>query len=50
MDFFFKEWPNGLGPAVVQVGMMVAGSALGIKLVDDYRSLRTAIGTRKPRG
>ena len=49
MDFFFKEWPNGFGPAIVQVGLLVAGSAVGIKLVDDYKHIMSAIRARKPR-
>lgn len=37
-EFLFSEWPHGPGPFVVQLALMVAGVAGGIRAVDDLRS------------
>ncbi len=40
-EFLFSEWPHGPGPFVVQLALMVAGVAGGIRAVDDLRSWLT---------
>lgn len=49
-DFLFGEWPHGLGPALVQVALIVGGSALGIRVIDDVARIRKSIRIRRPRG
>lgn len=42
-EFLFSEWPNGPGPFIVQLALIVGGMAVGIRAVDD---LRTWFSTR----
>ena len=37
LEFFFADWPNGLGPMTVQVVLFLIGGAAGIRLMDDVR-------------
>lgn len=41
-DFLFSNWPHGAGPFVVQMVLIIAGVAVGIRAVDDLRSWLTA--------
>ena len=47
MDFLFGSWPNGAGPVIVQLLLVTAGVAAGIRAVDD---LKAWVGSRsRPR-
>jgi hypothetical protein len=47
VDFFFDGWPNGLGPAIVQIGVAVAGAAAGIRLFDDVARVVAVVRRRR---
>lgn len=47
MDFFFEGWPAGPGPMIVQVAMIVVGSALGIRVFDDIKKAREVLVRRR---
>ncbi len=38
MDFLFGSWPNGTGPLIVQLLLVIAGVAAGIRAVDDLKA------------
>jgi hypothetical protein len=41
-DFFFGSWPEGPGPMIIQLGLMVAGSFAGIRAIDDVKAWKSA--------
>ena len=41
-EFLFADWPDGPGPFIVQLVLMIAGVAGGIRVVDDLRTWLTA--------
>ena len=44
IDFLFGSWPNGAGPLLVQLVLMTAGIAAGIRAVDDLKAWAASRG------
>ena len=44
MDFLFGSWPNGAGPLLVQLALVTAGAAAGIRAVDDLKAWAASRG------
>lgn len=46
-EFFFETWPNGIGPGIVQLALVLAGAFTGVRAIDDLKawiSARTETG------
>ena len=41
-DFFFANWPNGAGPNLLQIALVLLGSVTGVRAIDDVRAWRAA--------
>lgn len=37
-DFFFESWPNGAGPGIIQLVLMLAGAFVGVRAIDDVKA------------
>jgi hypothetical protein len=41
-EFFFESWPNGAGPSIIQLTLVVAGAFAGVRAIDDVKAWMTA--------
>lgn len=41
-EFFFGSWPNGAGPTMIQLALVVTGAFAGIRAIDDVRAWMTS--------
>lgn len=41
-EFFFETWPNGIGPGIIQLALVVAGAFTGVRVIDDLKAWITA--------
>jgi len=41
-EFFFDSWPNGVGPTLIQLALVIAGAFAGIRAIDDVRAWMTS--------
>jgi hypothetical protein len=37
-EFFFGSWPNGTGPSIIQLGLLLGGALAGIRAIDDVKA------------
>jgi hypothetical protein len=49
IESLFADWPNGIGPMVVQVFIAVIGASFGIKLFDDATAVLARVRNRRNR-
>jgi hypothetical protein len=49
IESLFADWPNGIGPMVVQMFIAVVGASFGIKLFDDATALVARLQARRNR-
>jgi hypothetical protein len=47
VEFLFESWPNGPGPAIVQVLLILLGATAGIRILDDARRVLAALKARR---
>ena len=41
-EFFFETWPNGAGPAMIQLALVLTGAFVGVRAIDDVKAWITA--------
>lgn len=41
-EFFFETWPNGAGPTIIQLALVILGASAGVRAIDDVRAWLTA--------
>jgi hypothetical protein len=41
-DFFFGSWPNGAGPSIIQLTLVILGAIAGVRAIDDIKAWVTA--------
>ena len=41
-EFFFESWPNGTGPSIIQLALVIAGAFAGVRAIDDVKAWMTA--------
>lgn len=49
IESLLQDWPNGLGPMVVQVVIAILGASFGIKLFDDATAVVARVKARRTR-
>ena len=41
-EFFFETWPNGAGPTIIQLALVILGASAGVRAIDDVKAWMTA--------